>query len=148
MSSPEPMPTARFLPQLPRAAVAPYTPPESVAPREFVASAHGRRTELSSHCVATLTDILAGLNAECEACSTQSHYVSKIRSACLGLGLKALKAQLSKRGLRCTTLSDLAARATSVNDGAVDRAVSTATLPAAPDEIKVEPMNRGACVLQ
>ena len=62
--------------------------------------------------------------------------------------LELLLQGLSKRGLKCTTLSDLAARATGVNDDAVDRAVAMASPPAAPEEIKVEPMVRGSCVVQ
>lgn len=77
------------------------TTPESVPPQEFTATASSRRTGLAAHPVAKLSQILAGLNAECEACETQSHYISKIRSTCLSLGPKALKAQLTKRGIRC-----------------------------------------------
>ena len=77
------------------------TTPESVPLRDYVAPKNARRTSLAAQSVAELTDILAGFNVECEACETPSHYVSKIRSACLALGPKALKAQLAKRGLRC-----------------------------------------------
>ena len=50
---------------------------------------------------AMLTDILNGLNAKCATCETHGHYVSRIRSACLSLGPKALKAQLALRNVRC-----------------------------------------------
>ena len=74
--------------------------PGAVPSREFTAPADGRRTSLARLPVVALTDILTGLSAECDACQTRGHFVSRIRSACLALGPKALKAQLAKRGVR------------------------------------------------
>ena len=75
--------------------------PGEVPMREFAPPVDGRRTGLSQLPVTALHDILAGLNTECPSCETTGHYVSRIRSQCLALGPKALKQQLTKRGLRC-----------------------------------------------
>ena len=75
--------------------------PGSVPTRDHVAPPNARRTGLMQLPVATLTEILASLNAECPTCQSHGHFVSRIRAACLAMGPKALKAQLAKRGLRC-----------------------------------------------
>ena len=67
----------------------------------FKAPEDGRRTSLASLSRSSLSDILTGLNAECPACETDGHYISRIRSTCFALGPKALKAQLTKRGVKC-----------------------------------------------
>ena len=59
---------------------------------------HASLQQLSTE---ALTGILSGLHTTCDTCETHGHYVSRIRSACLALGPKALKAQLALRGVRC-----------------------------------------------
>ena len=68
---------------------------------DYTAPADGRHNSLSSHSIMQLSEILTGLNTECTSCETLGHYVSKIRAACLALPPKALKSQLSARGVKC-----------------------------------------------
>ena len=75
--------------------------PDAVPTQDFKATANSRRAGLASLPVAKLIEVLSGLNVECVECMTPGHYVSRVRSACLALGPKALKAQLSKRGVLC-----------------------------------------------
>ena len=77
------------------------TTPDTVPTRNVKVTADGRKTGLMSLPIATLTEILSGLNVECTECESVGHFVSKVRSTCLGLGPKALKVQLAKRGVKC-----------------------------------------------
>ena len=77
------------------------TAPNAVPIRDIKVTADGRKRGLMSLPVETLTEILSGMNVECATCQTLGHYVSKVRSTCFGLGPKALKAQLAKRGVKC-----------------------------------------------
>ena len=70
--------------------------------KEFKATKGSRSTGLAALSIEELSAIQAGLGVgECPLCTTQGHYISSIRHACLDLGAKAVKSQLVKRGLRC-----------------------------------------------
>ena len=67
-----------------------WTPPKDI-----------RRTSLANLPISSLSDIVEGLGASCDSCSTHSHWVSRVRSACYELAPKALKKSLSARGVKC-----------------------------------------------
>lgn len=60
-----------------------------------------RRTALASLPMPQLQAVAASLKATCDSCVTAAHWVAHIRGTCLEASPKALKAHLSKRGVKC-----------------------------------------------
>lgn len=94
----------------------------SEALREYKASPDVRRQalpELSSDKLQAIVSGFAG--ASCAHCTTQPHWVSRVRHAVLDLPPKLLRAQLTKRGIKC--------EACTTREQLVDRLLDTVHLP-------------------
>ena len=52
-----------------------------------------------------LVELASGLGLECRSCTTQSHWVSRIRHGILDASTKALKTAITARGVACRTCS-------------------------------------------
>jgi hypothetical protein len=68
---------------------------ENANPTVTTPTAHANADQASLQQLSAedLVGVLSGLNVECDSCNTRGHYISRIRSACLSMGPKALKAQ-------------------------------------------------------
>ena len=73
--------------------------------KDFKAPPDIRRSNLETLPIAELSSILTGMGRTCERCVSVGHWTSKVRHTVLELQNKALKAQLSKRGVRCEACS-------------------------------------------
>ena len=77
---------------------------EAAARPSFVPDADTRRTNLELSQPA-LVELASGLGLECPSCTTQSHWVSRIRHGILDASTKALKTAITARGVACRTCS-------------------------------------------
>jgi hypothetical protein len=78
---------------------------EAAARPSFVPDADTRRTNLVELSQPALVELASGLALECLSCTTQSHWVSRIRHGILDASTKALKTAITARGVACRTCS-------------------------------------------
>ena len=78
---------------------------EAAARPSFVPDADTRRTNLVELSQPALVELASGLSLECRSCTTQSHWVSRIRHGILDASTKALKTAITARGVACRTCS-------------------------------------------